>query len=62
MMALARYALNEKSSITGRYSEENLDDGRASLKNGQLLQPTLSPTILLVGSNTTAQSILAYAR
>ncbi len=27
MMVLARYAINEKTSITGRYSEENLDSG-----------------------------------
>ena len=32
LMGLARYALNEKSSITGRYSEENLNDGRATEK------------------------------
>jgi hypothetical protein len=27
MMVLSRYAINEKTSITGRYSEENLDNG-----------------------------------
>ena len=32
LMGLARYAINEKSTITGRYSEENLDDGRATEK------------------------------
>ena len=57
LMGLARYALNEKSSITGRYSEENLNDGRAT-ENGQSPQPILSPTTLLVGSNTVARSIL----
>jgi hypothetical protein len=32
VMVLGRYAINENSSITGRYSEENLDDGRGSEK------------------------------
>ncbi|MBT5378151.1 MAG: porin [Opitutae bacterium] len=32
VMVLGRYAINENSSITGRYSEENLDDGRGAEK------------------------------
>jgi hypothetical protein len=32
VMVLGRYAINENSSITGRYSEENLADGRGSEK------------------------------
>ena len=47
MMGLARYALNEKSSITGRYSEENLNDGRATEK--WTIAPTYSFSDNLAG-------------
>ncbi len=47
LMGLARYAINEKSSITGRYSEENLDDGRATEK--WTVAPTYSFTDNLAG-------------
>ena len=47
LMGLARYALNEKSSITGRYSEENLNDGRATEK--WTIAPTYSFSDNLAG-------------